>query len=62
MRKWLVRLVTFVVWVGAVAAVCVWLAPLWLTIVLPSMIAVGLAWQWIHEDLKASKEQVSDRT
>ncbi len=38
------------------AALCVWLAPTWLTVTLTSLVAVGMVVGWIVEDVKASGE------
>lgn len=55
MRKWLVRIVALLIFAGAVAAVCVLLAPLWLTIALTSLVAAGFLIQWVCEDFRAAK-------
>lgn len=55
MRKWLVRIVALLILAGAVAAVCVFLAPLWLTITLTSLVAAGFLIQWACEDVRAAK-------
>jgi len=39
-----------------VAAVCVLLAPLWLTIALPSMVAAGFLIQWVCEDVREARQ------
>ena len=38
---------------------CAWLAPLWLAIALPTLVAAGFVLQWVYEDLKASMEKAA---
>lgn|GEM_PF-5311858 len=39
-----------------VVALCVWLAPVWLTVLITSLVVVGMIVGWVVEDVKGARE------